>query len=98
MTGFASVNARHVDGFPNQFPFVPGQPGVPAPTYAPTEAYDEVNASIGAFIGDSWTTTLYVENAFNDDSLIYAHPEGFADARFSTLRPRTIGIRVNYRH
>ncbi|MBI1234955.1 MAG: TonB-dependent receptor [Alphaproteobacteria bacterium] len=98
VTGFASVNARHVDGFPNQFPFVPGQPGVPAPTYAPTEAYDEVNASIGAFIGDSWTTTLYVENAFNDDSLIYAHPEGFADARFSTLRPRTIGIRVNYRH
>ncbi len=98
VTGFASVNARHVDGFPNQFPFVPGRPGTPSPTYAQVEGYEEVSGSVGAFIGDRWTATLYVENALNDDSLIYAHPEGFADARFSTLRPRTIGIRLHYRH
>ncbi|WP_417484723.1 TonB-dependent receptor [Maricaulis salignorans] len=96
--GFASINARHVDGFPNQFPNVPGQPGVQAPTYAPTESYQIVNGSIGAYIGDHLTATFYVENAFDNDSLVYAHPEAFADARFSTLRPRTIGVRVNYRY
>lgn len=98
MQGFASVNARHVDGFPNQFPNVPGQPGVQAPTYAPTESYQNVNGSIGAYIGDNLTATLYVENAFDNDSLVYAHPEAFADARFSTLRPRTVGIRLNYQY
>jgi iron complex outermembrane recepter protein len=96
--GFANINARHVDGFVNQFPNVPGQPGVQSPTYAPTEDYQAVNASIGAFIGDSFTATLYVENALDNDSIVYAHPEAFADARASTLRPRTIGIRLNYRH
>jgi outer membrane receptor protein involved in Fe transport len=96
MQGFASVNARHVDGFPNTFPYVPGRPGVPSPTYSPTESYDTVNGSIGAYIGDHFTATLYVENAFDNDSLVYAHPEAFADARYSTLRPRTIGVRLNY--
>jgi outer membrane receptor protein involved in Fe transport len=96
--GFTSINARHVDGFPNQFPYVPGRPGVPAPTYSPTESYQSVNGTLGAFFGDHLTATVYVENAFDDDSLIYAHPEAFADARSSTLRPRTVGVRLNYRY
>ncbi|MEP3073671.1 TonB-dependent receptor [Maricaulis sp.] len=95
---FANINARHVDGFVNQFPNVPGQPGVQSPTYAPTEDYQTVNASLGAHFGENFTATVYVENAFDNDSLIYSHPEAFADARFSTLRPRTIGVRLNYRH
>ena len=95
--GFAAVNARHVDGFVNQFPNTPGRPGVQSPTYAPTEDYQSVNASVGAYIGDDLTATLYVENAFDNDSLIYAHPEAFADARFSTLRPRTVGVRLDYK-
>ncbi|MBA4800505.1 MAG: TonB-dependent receptor [Euryhalocaulis sp.] len=96
--GFLSVNARHVQGYPNQFPNVPGQPGVQSPTYAPTEAYETVNMSAGADFGDHFKATLYVENAFDDHSLIYSHPEGFADARFSTLRPRTFGVRLNYKY
>ncbi len=95
---FASASFRHVDGFVNQFPNVPGQPGVQSPTFAPTESYQTVNGSLGAYFGDSLTATVYVENAFDNDSLVYAHPEAFADARFSTLRPRTVGVRLNYRY
>src|SRR5690606_31270355 len=50
--GFVSVNARHVGDYPNQFPNVPGQPGVPAPTYTFTESFQEVTLAAGAIIGD----------------------------------------------
>ena len=96
--GFLAVNAAHVGDFPNQFPNTPGMPGVPAPTYSFTEPYQNVNAQIGADFGDQLTATLYVENLFDDHSIIYQHPEAFADARASTLRPRTIGIRLHYEY
>ena len=57
-----------------------------------------VNMSLGADIGDHLTTTLYVENLTDDHSIIYRHPEAFAYARASTLRPRTIGVRLNYKY
>ena len=93
---FFTVNARHVGDYPNQFPFVPGQPGVPSPTYTTTESYQAVNMSLGANIGDHFKASLYVENLTDDHSIIYSHPEAFADSRASTLRPRTIGLRFNY--
>ncbi|MEE2692983.1 MAG: TonB-dependent receptor [Pseudomonadota bacterium] len=94
--GYFAVNAQHVGDFPGQFPNVPGQPGVISPTYAFTEPYQNVNLSAGAEINGNLRATLYVENLFDDHSLVYAHPEAFADARFSTLRPRTVGVRLGY--
>jgi hypothetical protein len=52
--------------------------------------------SLGADFGDHVKATLYVENLFDDHSIIYRHPEAFADARASTLRPRTVGVRLGY--
>lgn len=94
--GSFAVNARHVGDFPNQFPNVPGDPTTVTPTYGFTESYQTVNMSIGAEFGEQVKATLYVENLFDDHSIVYRHPEAFADARASTLRPRTIGIRIGY--
>ncbi|WP_428410395.1 TonB-dependent receptor [Hyphococcus sp.] len=94
--GFFAANFQHVGDFPNQFPNVPGNPNAQAPTYGFTEPYQNVNLSLGAEVGDNLMVTAYVENLFDDHSIIYRHPEAFADARASTLRPRTIGIRIGY--
>ncbi len=96
--GFFAVNAQHIGDFPNQFPNVPGNPSAQAPTYGFTEPYQNVNMQVGANINDNFTATLYVENLFDDHSIIYRHPEAFADARASTLRPRTIGVRLGYEY
>ncbi len=94
--GWFAVNMMHVGDFPNQFPNVPGNPNAVSPTYGFTEPYQNVNMQVGADIGEHLKATLYVENLFDDHSLIYRHPEAFADARASTLRPRTIGLRLGY--
>ena len=93
--GWGAVNISHVGSFPNQFPFVPGQPGVPAATYDFTDAWTNVNLYAGVIVGDL-NITAYVENLFDDNSIVYVHPEAFLDARYARLRPRTIGIRAGY--
>ncbi|HTU09980.1 MAG TPA: TonB-dependent receptor [Allosphingosinicella sp.] len=93
--GWAAVNISHVGSFPNQFPFIPGRPGVPAATFDFTDAWTNVNLYAGTIIGDL-NITAYVENLFDDESITYVHPEAFLDARYARLRPRTIGIRAGY--
>ena len=41
--------------------------------------------------------TAYVENLFNDSSITYVHPEAFLDGRYARMRPRTVGVRADYR-
>jgi len=96
--GFFTTNVQYVDGYPNMFPNVPGQPGVPTAMYGVTEAYTIVDMSLGMRIGDKWMLTGYVENLFDDDSLIYIHPEAFVEARYAIPRPITYGLRVSYLH
>jgi len=55
-----------------------------------------VNLTLGATLGGKLTVTTYVENLLNDDSVTYIHPEAFLASRFGTMRPRTVGLRVNY--
>ena len=87
---------QYVDGYPNQFPYAPGQPGVPVATYDETESYTQVNLTLGTVLSENWTITSYVENLFNGDSFTYVHPEAFIDGRYGIQRPRTAGIRVQY--
>jgi len=94
--GFFSANVQYVDGYPNEFPFAPGQPGVPIATYDETEAYTQVNLTLGTKLSENWTITSYVENLFNGDAFVYVHPEAFIDGRYGIQRPRTAGIRVQY--
>ena len=95
-SAFAALNASHTGSFPNQFPNVPGNPNAVSPTYDFTEAWTNVNLFAGVKLG-ALDLTAYVENVFNDSSITYIHPEAFLDGRYARLRPRTAGIRANYR-
>jgi outer membrane receptor protein involved in Fe transport len=93
--GFFSAAFQHVDSFPSSFPRVPGRPNQTLATYGYTDSYNNVNLTLGATLG-GLTVTTYVENLFNDDSITYIHPEAFLASRFGTMRPRTVGLRINY--
>lgn len=92
--GFVSGRVSHVGSFPNQFPNKAGEPEVPAVTFDPTDAFSTVHLSAGVN-NDTWSVIAYVENLFDDHSFAYVHPEVFIANRYATLRPRTIGLRVN---
>ena len=93
---FFLANVLYVDGFPNQFPNAPGQPGVPVATYDESESYSIVDLSLGTSVSEKLTLTAYVENLFNDDSFNYVHPEAFIEARYGIPKPRTYGLRFQY--
>lgn len=95
-TGYAAINVSHAGSFPNQFPRVPGNPAAPSPTYDMTEAWTNVNLYVGAKLG-VMDIGAYVENALDDNSIVYVHPEAFLDGRYARMRPRTIGVRASYR-
>ncbi len=93
---YVTGSVQHVDGFPNMLPNVPGNPAVVSSTYGETDSYRNINLSVGAYIGDHLNVTFYGENLNDDDSITYIHPEAFVDSRFGTLRPRTLGLRMEY--
>jgi len=90
-----SAVVQHVGKFPGMFPYIPGRPGVLAPTYAYTQAYNNVNATFAVAYGQA-TAAVYVENLFDSRKINYVHPEAFIASRFAEQRPRTIGVRVGY--
>ena len=93
--GFFNATIQHVGSYPNSFPFTAGRPGVPNPGYGFTNAYENVNLSLGAMFG-SLSATIYAENLLDDHSVTYLHPEAILSSRVGTLRPRTVGIRLGY--
>jgi outer membrane receptor protein involved in Fe transport len=95
VTGFTSFQVEHVGSFPNGFPDIPGTQGKPNPLYGNTDTYTYVNMQSGFGIAKI-LTTFYVENLTNNGAVVYIHPESFIDSRYGVLRPRTIGVRVNY--
>ena len=95
-TAYAAVNVSHAGAFPNQFPNVPGNPNAVAPTYDFTQAWTNVNLYAGAKLG-AIDLGAYVENLLDDSKITYVHPEAFLDGRYARMRPRTIGVRANYR-
>ncbi len=90
-----AVNAQHIGSYNSSFPNTPGLPNVPLSTFGETDAYSNVNMSLGFKKGDL-SAQLYVENLFDDHSITYIHPEAFLVSRFGTMRPRTFGIRLGY--
>jgi outer membrane receptor protein involved in Fe transport len=93
--GTLGLTFQHVDSFPSSFPRVPGAPNRVSPTYGYTDSYNNVNVTLGATMGQL-SATAYVENLGDDDSITYIHPEAFLASRYGTMRPRTVGLRVNY--
>lgn len=95
--GYLRVDAQWIDSYPNGFANVPGQLGVPNPVIQDTDAYENVNLSLGLET-DRWTVTLYGENILNNDDYTYIDPRVAIANKYGTLRPRTVGVRVNWRH
>ncbi|MBB5709940.1 TonB-dependent receptor [Sphingomonas xinjiangensis] len=93
--GTLAVNAQYVGSYNSSFPNTPGLPNVPLSTFGETDEYVNTNVSFGMKRGPI-SAQLYIENVFDDHSVIYIHPEAFLVSRFGTLRPRTIGIRLGY--
>jgi len=93
--GTFAVNAQYVGSYNSSFPNTPGRPNVRLSTFGKTDEYVNVNMSLGVKSGKLFGQ-LYVENVFDDHSIVYIHPEAFLVSRFGTLRPRTVGIRLGY--
>jgi iron complex outermembrane receptor protein len=91
-----SASLQHVGSFPNSFPDVPGQPGVPSATYGFTDTYNNVNTVFAVAFDRQFTVGLYCENLFDKRSITYVHPEAFIASRYGLLPPRTVGIRAGY--
>lgn len=96
-TAFVTGNVAYVGSFPGLFPNVPGQPGVRSPQYDVTDEYVYANAYAGVNISPDLSITVYVENIFDNDAINYVHPEAFLDGRYGRLRPRTFGVRTNFK-
>ena len=93
--GTLAINAQYVGSYNSSFPNTPGLPNVRLSTFGKTDEYVNTNISLG-IKHRTLTAQLYVENLFDDHSVVYIHPEAFLVSRFGTLRPRTVGIRLGY--
>jgi iron complex outermembrane receptor protein len=93
--GTLAVNAQYVGSYNSSFPNTPGNPNVRLATFGKTDEYVNTNITLGIKHG-SYSAQAYVENVFDDHSVVYIHPEAFLVSRFGTLRPRTVGIRLGY--
>jgi outer membrane receptor protein involved in Fe transport len=93
--GTLAINAQYVGSYNSSFPNTPGLPNVRRSTFGKTDEYVNTNISLG-IKHRTLTAQLYVENLFDDHSVVYIHPEAFLVSRFGTLRPRTVGIRLGY--
>ncbi len=96
MDMYARVDAQHIGSHPNGFPNLV-RSGDPNPFYATIPSYENVNMSIG-LQSDNWTLVLYGENVLDNDNYIAINPNTITSNRFSTLRPRTVGIRASWKY
>ena len=88
---------QYVDESPNRFSNAPAT-GMANPDFAINEAYTNVDAGL-SLVDERWAATLYVENLTDNDNIILdtgAVATASGENHFITLRPRTIGVRVNY--
>lgn len=88
------TDAQHLDGFWNGFKYQPGHPGDLDPRVNKSDAYENVNASMG-WITDNWRLSLYVENLTDNDDIV-GRRDTASHNQVIRLRPRTFGIRIMY--
>ena len=93
---YLRTDIQYVDGYMNKSLFVAGQPGVIDAGAEESDAYHNVNVSIG-LNSQQWTASLYGENVLDSDDAIYIYPAVWLKNQYGTLRPRTFGLRLTYR-
>ena len=93
---FARVDVQYVGGYPNSFPLRPGST-LPNANFFENPSYDNVNLSAG-WEKDNLKVVLYGENVANDLDVIYINASSSTSNRALTLRPRTIGVRLDWKY
>jgi iron complex outermembrane recepter protein len=93
---YARIDAQHVGAYVNTFPNTAGVK-TPNAAYAKIPAYANVNVSVGWAKGNL-KAVLYAENLGNNQSPIFIDAANYSLNRYGTLRPRTIGIRLGWKH
>jgi outer membrane receptor protein involved in Fe transport len=94
----AYLALQYVDESPNRFSRQPAT-GVPHPDFAINDDYANVDAGIGIST-DHWDLTAYAENLADNDDIILdtgAVATASGENHYVALRPRTIGLRLDYR-
>ena len=95
---YARADIQSVGDYPNVAPNIPGSATqAPNPLFEYTDSYDNVNAQIG-WQRDKLSVVLYGENILDNDDLIVKAPDGAVPNRYGTLRPRTFGLRLDWKY
>lgn len=93
---FSRVDVQHVGSFPNGFPNAPGRTAS-STNYFIVPSYDNVNVSAGWESGQI-RITAYGENIANKSWNININASGSSTNRYLTLRPRTLGVRLDWKY
>lgn len=93
---FARADFQHVGSYPNTFPLRPGSTQ-PAANYFVNPSYENLNLSLG-WEKNNIRAVLYAENAADDDGVIYVNASTSTTNRALTLRPRTVGVRLDWKY
>ena len=95
---FSRLDVQYVDEYPNAPGNLPGSPDrAPNPNFAYTDAYENVNLQFG-WRNERVRIALYAENLLDNDDFIYINPDLFSLNRYRTLRPRTLGLRIDWNY
>lgn len=93
---YARLDAQYVGSYPNAFPNTPGA-GLVSPTFSSIPPYTKVDLSLG-WAKNNLGLVLYADNLLDNDEPIFINPANFTFNRHATLRPRTIGVRLSWKH
>jgi iron complex outermembrane receptor protein len=93
---YARIDAQHVGSYVNTFPNTAGAK-IPNAAFAKIPAYQNVNVSVGWAKGNL-KAVLYAENLGNNQSPIFIDAANYSLNRYATLRPRTLGVRLGWKH
>lgn len=93
---YARIDAQHVGEYVNTFPNTAGAK-IPNAAFAEIPAYQNVNVSVGWAKGNL-KAVVYAENLGNNQSPIFIDAANYSLNRYGTLRPRTVGVRLGWKH
>jgi len=95
---YARIDFQYAEGFYNGMPNVPGSiTQDPNSYFAKTDSMKNVNLQVG-WESEKLTVVLYGENILDNDDYIQKNIDNFVEAIYGTLRPRTIGLRLNWHY